>query len=137
MWTRGFTEAAGCHTQTTKDRRARKRLGHTHSEPEESSSTVPVFMLMVIGVRPLSCSCRVCRGRGTPPPRLPSLPEEPCNDTIPERQLESLLWMRWMLLFSLMGGRYFFFKMPEGRRFRVKQKTHHSLLQSGNQGQRI
>lgn len=95
----------------------RMRLVHTHSEPEESSSTVPVFMLMAMGVRPLSCSCNVWRGRGAPPPRLPSLPEEPCDDTIPERQLDSLLWMRWILFFSLMGGKHFFFKMPEGKIF--------------------
>lgn len=75
-----------------------------HSEPEESSSAVPALMLMVMGVRPRSCSRRLCRGRGAPgtPTLLPSLPDEPGGTA-----------GRWALPRSLMGGSDFF-RMPVG-----------------------
>lgn len=75
---------------------------------------MPALMLMAMGVTPLSWSCRVWRGRGHPPARLPSLPEEPWDNMVPDLWAESSLWMRWMLFFSLMVGRHFFFRMPGG-----------------------
>lgn len=82
---------------------------HTHSEPEESSSTVPALMLMAMGMTPFSCSWRLCRGggRGGGPPRLPSLAEEPREDVVPCSG-----GSRRRLLFSLMVGRHFFLRMP-------------------------
>lgn len=83
----------------------------THSEPDESSSTVPALILMAMGMTPFSCSWRLCRGggRGGGPPRLPSLAEEPREDPVPCSR-----GSRRRLLFSLMVGRYFFLRMPVG-----------------------
>lgn len=84
----------------------------THSEPDESSSTVPALILMAMGMTPFSCSWRLCRGggRGGGPPRLPSLAEEPREDPVPCSR-----GSRRRLLFSLMVGRYFL-RMPGGQR---------------------
>lgn len=81
----------------------------THSEPDESSSTVPALMLMAMGMTPFSCSWRDWRGggRGGRPFRLPSLAEEPREDPVPCSR-GSLS----RLLFSLMVGRHFFLRMP-------------------------
>lgn len=83
--------------------------GHTHSEPDESSSTVPALMLMATGRTPFSCSWRLCRGggRGGRPALLPSLTEEPREDPVPCSR-----GRRRRLLFSLMVGRHFFLRMP-------------------------
>lgn len=83
----------------------------THSEPEESSSTVPALMLMAMGMTPFSCSCRLWRGggRGGGPFRLTSLAEEPREDPVPCSR-GSLR----RLLFSLMVGRHFFLRIPGG-----------------------
>lgn len=83
--------------------------GHTHSEPDESSSTVPALMLMAMGMTPFSCSWRLCRsgGRGGGMPRLPSLTEEPREDPVPCSR-----GSRSRLLFSLTVGRHFFLRMP-------------------------
>ena len=86
---------------------------HTHSEPDESSSTVPALMLMAMGMTPFSCSWRLCRGggRGGGPARLPSLAEEPREDVVPCSG-----GSRRRLLFSLMVGRHFFLRIPVGQR---------------------
>lgn len=81
----------------------------THSEPEESSSAVPVRMLMAMGVRPLSCSWRLCRGRGTGR-APPSLPDEAAVQAGGGGGSPG----RWALPRSLMGGRHFFFRIPAG-----------------------
>lgn len=96
---------------------ARTSAGHTlclppnptHSEPDESSSTVPALMLMAMGMTPLSCSWRLWRGggRGGGPFRLPSLAVEAREDPVPCSR-GSLR----RLLFSLMVGRHFFLRMP-------------------------
>ena len=93
--------------------------GHTHSEPDESSSTVPALMLMAMGMTPFSCSWRLCRGggRGGSPPRLPSLAEEPREDPVPCSR-----GSRRRLLFSLMVGRHFFLRMPVGQEGRYHEK---------------
>lgn len=84
----------------------------THSEPEESSSTVPALMLMAMGMTPFSCSWRLWRGggRGGGPFRLLSLAEEPLEEPVPCSR-GSLR----RLLFSLMVGRPFFLRMPGDR----------------------
>lgn len=89
--------------------------GHTHSEPDESSSTVPALMLMAMGMTPFSCSWRLCRGggRGGGPALLPSLTEEPREDPVPCSR-----GSRRRLLFSLMVGRHFFLRMPVGQEAR-------------------
>lgn len=91
----------------------------THSEPDESSSTVPALILMAMGMTPFSCSWRLCRGggRGGGPPRLPSLAEEPLEDPVPCSK-----GSRKRLLFSLMVGRHFFLRMPVGRGSRRHEK---------------
>lgn len=70
---------------------------------------MPALMLMAMGMTPFSCSWRDWRGggRGGGPFRLPSLAEEPREDPVPCSR-GSLR----RLLFSLMVGRHFFFRMP-------------------------
>lgn len=68
---------------------------------------MPVRMLMAMGVRPLSCSWRLCRGRGTGPT---SLPEEAAVQAGGGGGGPG----RWALPRSLMGGRHFLFSIPAG-----------------------
>lgn len=70
---------------------------------------MPVWILMAMGVRPLSCSWRLCRGRetgGGPP----SLPEEAAVQAGGGGGGPG----RWAQLRSLIGGRHFFFRIPAG-----------------------
>lgn len=70
---------------------------------------MPVRMLMAMGVRPLSCSWRLCRGRGTggAPPSLPEEAAVPAGGGGGGPGC-------WALPRSLMGGRHFFFRIPAG-----------------------
>lgn len=101
------TNGESCGTQTTPNEYPSDVVG-THSEPEESSSAVPVRMLMAMGVRPLSCSWRLCRGRGTGR-APPSLPEEAAVQAGGGGGSPG----HWTLPRSLMGGRHFF-RIPAG-----------------------
>lgn len=68
---------------------------HTHSEPDESPSTVPA---LIVRATPFSCSGRLGLAR-------PSLEEDPRGEG------GSLGWRAGMLL-STMGESCFFFRIP-------------------------
>lgn len=108
-------------------------VGPTHSEPDESSSTVPALMLMAMGMTPLSCSWRLCLGggRGGGPGRPLSLAEEARDEPVPCSR-----GSRRRLLFSLMVGRHFFLRMPAGHggrhhRVQVERANKPGVLRGG------
>ena len=90
----------------------------THSDPDESPSTVPALMVMAT---PLRLSAR----GGFGAPGRPSLEEEeeegegepPARrgDPGPWPAPDSSLWIRWSPFRSAMGDSCFFFRIPERR----------------------
>ena len=93
-----------------------KRVHATHSDPDESPSTVPALMVMAT---PLRWSA----GGGLGAAGRPSLEEEeeegdgepPARrgDPGPWPAPDSSLWIRWSPFRSAMGDSCFFFRIPE------------------------
>lgn len=77
----------------------------THSDPDESPSTVPALMLITT---PFSWSGRLGLGG---PARL-SLPDDSCGDTVPGGFSHSSLWIRLKPFLSTIGESCFFFRIP-------------------------
>lgn len=80
---------------------------YTHSDPDESSSTVPLALML--RATPFSCSGTLALA----PLPFPSLEEEPREEAGPAALTDSSLWIRLMPFLSAMGDSCFFFKMPE------------------------
>ena len=80
---------------------------NTHSDPDESPSTVPALMLMAT---PFSWSGRLALAGAA---RL-SLEEDPCGDAVPGM---SSLWMRSRPFLSTIGDSCFFFRIPAQEEF--------------------
>lgn len=78
---------------------------NTHSDPDESPSTVPALMLMAT---PFSWSGRL----GLAEPARPSLEEDPRGDAVPGVLSQSSLWMRLKPFLSTIGESCFFFRIP-------------------------
>lgn len=78
---------------------------NTHSDPDESPSTVPALMLMAT---PFSWSGRL----GFAGPARPSLEEDPHGDSVPGAFSQSSLWMRLRPFLSTIGESCFFFRIP-------------------------
>lgn len=80
-------------------------LVDTHSDPEESPSTVPALILMAT---PFSWSGRTDLAG---PARL-TLDEDPCGDTVPGTFPPGSLWMWLGQFLSTIGDSCFFFRIP-------------------------
>lgn len=98
---------------------------NTHSDPDESPSTVPALMLMAT---PFSWSGRP----GLAGPARPSLEEDPRGDAVPGAFSQSSLWMRLRPFLSTIGESCFFFRIPAQERnsFKIKSCQCH-YLESG------
>ena len=77
----------------------------THSDPDESPSTVPALMLMAT---PFSWS----GGPGLGGRARQSLEEDPSGDAVPGAFSHSSLWMRLRPFLSTIGESCFFFRIP-------------------------
>lgn len=96
-WVSLFSESdAGFHLH---------RLPDTHSDPDESPSTVPALMLRAT---PFSWSGKLRLAEAA---RL-SLEEDPWGDAVPGAFSHSSLLMRLKLFLSTMGESCFFFRIP-------------------------
>lgn len=80
-------------------------LFDTHSDPDESPSTVPALMLMAT---PLRWSGMLGLAR----PTRPSLEDDPCGDAVSSVCSHSSLWMRLRQFLSTIGDSCFFFNIP-------------------------
>lgn len=78
---------------------------NTHSDPDESPSTVPALMLMAT---PFSWSGML----GLAGPARLSLEEDPCGDALPGAFPQSSLLMRLRPFLSTIGESCFFFRIP-------------------------
>jgi len=83
-----------------------KACADTHSDPDESPSTVPALMRRAT---PFSWSGRL----GLAGPARLSLEEDPCGDADPGALSHSSLWIRCRPFLSTIGESCFFFRIPE------------------------